>query len=305
MERRIRLEKKRSSYFIGIIFEWERKRNESYLNYNIERTARILNENVDALKLEVENYIFDILKKKYENRLETKHSTLEQIEGDIYVDSVLENVEIRLQSMIDIWEKKYPSSVPNKNELQKLTDDEQNVHTRVVNRQTKKYMDIIKMIDVPKGQRTADEIITVWLSESEMPWSKVQPVFNDMMTWGRTGTIFSKDDYLYRKVLRSLWTLIKTHTGDVYKELVKRLWEECLDSVGVCGQGHISRLANVLVGFDSRFISPQSVMERFQQQISEISEKDIGMEEKISEATTIMDQIEMPPEERQAWLDAF
>jgi len=305
MERRIRLEKKRSSYFIGIIFDWERKRYEGYLNQSIERTARILDENADAFKLEVENYIFDILKKKYENRLETKHSTLEQIEGDIYVDSILENVEIRLQTMIDIWEKKYPSSIPTKNELQKLTDDEQNVHTRVVNRQTKKYMDIIKMIDVPKGQRTADEIITVWLSDSEMPWSKVQPVFNDMMTWGRTGTIFSKDDYLYRKVLRSLWTLIKTHTGDVYKELVKRLWEECLDSVGVCGQGHISRLANVLVGFDSRFISPQSVMERFQQQISEISEKDIGMEEKISEATTIMDQIEMPPEERQAWLDAF
>jgi hypothetical protein len=264
-----------------------------------------LNENANALKLEVENHIVDILKKRYENRLEIKHSTLEQIEGDIYVDSILENVEIRLQSMIDIWEKKYPSSIPTKNELQKLTDDEQNVHTRVVNRQTKKYMDIIKMIDVPKGQRTADEIITVWLSDSEMPWSKVQPVFNDMMTWGRTGTIFSKDDYLYRKVLRSLWTLIKTHTGDVYKELVKRLWEECLDSVGVCGQGHISRLANVLVGFDSRFISPQSVMERFQQQISEISEKDIGIEDKISEATTIMDQIEMPPEERQAWLDAF
>ena len=305
MERRIRLEKKRSSYFIGIILDWERKKYEGYLYQSIERAARILNENADALKLEVENHIFDILKKKYENRLETKHSTLEQIEGDIYVDSILENVEIRLQSMIDIWEKKYPSSVTTKDELQKLTDDEQNVHTRVVNRQTKKYMDIIKMIDVPKGQRTADEIITVWLSDSNLPWSKVQPVFNDIVTWGKTGTIFSKDDYLYRKVIRSLWTLIKTHTGDVYKELVKRLWEECLDSVGVCGQGHISRLANVLVGFDSRFISPQSVMERFQQQISEISEKDIGIEDKISEATTIMDQIEMPPEERQAWLDAF
>lgn len=305
MERRIRLEKKRSSYFIGIIFAWERKGYEVYLNHTIERTAKILNENADALKLEVENHIVDILKKRYENRLKTNHSTLEQIEGDIYVDSIFENVEIRLQTMIDIWEKKYPSAVPNKNELQKLTDDEQNVHTRVVNRQTKKYMDIIKMIDVPKEQRTPDEIITVWLSDCQIPWSKVQPVFNDMVTWGRTGTIFSKDDYLYRKVIRSLWTLIKTHTGDVYKELVKRLWEECLDSVGVCGQGHISRLANVLVGFDSRFISPQSVMEKFQQQISEISEKDIGIEEKISEATTIMDQIEMPPEERQPWLDAF
>ena len=305
MERRIRLEKKRSSYFIGIIFDWERKGYEVYLNHTIERTAKILNENADALKLEVENHIVDILKKRYENRLKTNHSTLEQIEGDIYVDSIFENVEIRLQTMIDIWEKKYPSAVPNKNELQKLTDDEQNVHTRVVNRQTKKYMDIIKMIDVPKEQRTPDEIITVWLSDCQIPWSKVQPVFNDMVTWGRTGTIFSKDDYLYRKVIRSLWTLIKTHTGDVYKELVKRLWEECLDSVGVCGQGHISRLANVLVGFDSRFISPQSVMEKFQQQISEISEKDIGIEEKISEATTIMDQIEMPPEERQPWLDAF
>jgi hypothetical protein len=73
----------------------------------------------------------------------------------------------------------------------------------------------------------------------------------------------------------------------------------------MCGQGHISRLANVLVGFDSKFISPQGIMERFRDQISEIASKDISIEAKISETILIMNEIEMPPEDRQVWLDAF
>ena len=73
----------------------------------------------------------------------------------------------------------------------------------------------------------------------------------------------------------------------------------------MCGQGHISRLANVLVGFNSKFISPQGIMERFQEQIAEISGKDISIEDKIAQTILIMNEIEMSQEERQVWLDAF
>jgi hypothetical protein len=306
MDRRIKNERKKMSFFMEIISMWERKAiSEGHLNWYIELFAKRVDEDLQVITISIEDYIVNVLKEKYEKRLKSGHSTLEQIEGDIWKDAIFENVEIRMFSFLDIWEKKYPNSVPKKQELQKLASDEQNVHTRVINRQTKQYMDIINSVNVPKDQKTLDDIVTAWLSVSEIPWSKISIVYNDMVMWGKKGTIFSEGDYLYRKVLRSLWSLIKTHEGDVYKELLNRLWEECLESVGMCGQGHISRLANVLVGFNSKFISPQSIMERFQEQVSEIAAKEISIEDKISEAILIMNEIEMPAEERQNWLDAF
>lgn len=288
-----------------IISMWELKRTEGLLYWYIEMSSNRIGEDFETFKVSIEEHIVNILREKYERRLKTKHSTLEQIEQDIWVDSIFENVENKMFSFLDIWEKKYPFSVKEKKELQKIAGDEQNVHTRVINRQTKQYMDIINSVTVPKDQKTVDEIITSWLSISEMSWSKINSVYLDMIEWGKKDTIFSKDDYLYRKVLRSLWSLIKTHTGEIYIELVKRLWEECNESVGVCGQGHISRLANVLVGFNLKFISPQNIMERFQEQIAEISKKETSIDYKISETILIMNEIEMPQEERQVWLDAF
>jgi hypothetical protein len=264
-----------------------------------------INEDYDIFKNSIEDYIVNTLQKKYENRIKTKHSTLEQIEEDIWNDSIFINVENRLFSFLDIWEKKYPFSIPNNTELKKLTDDSQNVHTRVINRQTRQYTEIIKNINVPKGQKTIDEIITAWLSDLKLPWSEISNVFIDMNEWGSKATIFIENDYMYRKMIRSLWALIKTKTGEIYLEILKRLWEECLESVGMCGQGHISRLANVLSGFDSNFISSVSIMERFREQISDISTKDLSIEDKIKEANFIMDEIDMPLEERQTWIEAF
>jgi hypothetical protein len=305
MDRRIRLERKKLSLFMEIVSMWERKHLEVNLLWYIELFAKRIDEDFHVFKTSIEDHIVNVLKEKYEKRLKNRHSTLEQIEEDIWKDATFENVEIRMFSFLDIWEKKYPASVPEKKELQKIAGDAQNVHTRVINRQTKQYMDIINSVIVPKDQKTIDEIVTAWLSVSEKSWSDIMPVYNDMIEWGKIDTIFSKGDYLYRKVLRSLWFLVKTHTGDTYKEILNRLWEECLESVNMCGQGHISRLANVLVGFDSKFISPQGIMERFRDQISEIASKDISIEAKISETILIMNEIEMPQEERQVWLDAF
>jgi len=305
MERRLRFEKRRLSFFMDIIMRWERRDSESILNWYMQFYSHKINEDYDIFKNSIEDYIVNTLQKKYENRIKTKHSTLEQIEEDIWNDSIFINVENRLFSFLDIWEKKYPFSIPNNTELKKLTDDSQNVHTRVINRQTRQYTEIIKNINVPKGQKTIDEIITAWLSDLKLPWSEISNVFIDMNEWGSKATIFSENDYMYRKMIRSLWALIKTKTGEIYLEILKRLWEECLESVGMCGQGHISRLANVLSGFDSNFISSVSIMERFREQISDISNKDISIDNKIKEANFIMDEIDMPLEERQNWIEAF
>jgi hypothetical protein len=74
----------------------------------------------------------------------------------------------------------------------------------------------------------------------------------------------------------------------------------------MCGQGHITRLANVMVGFHEGFLTPTNPKEEFQNNIAKISENgNISIKEKIEQAIILMNSINMPEEEREAWLEAF
>jgi hypothetical protein len=74
----------------------------------------------------------------------------------------------------------------------------------------------------------------------------------------------------------------------------------------MCGQGHITRLANVMVGFHDGFLSPRNAKEDFQDQIAEIAGNDnLPLKEKMEQAIILMNTIKMPNEERSAWYDAL
>jgi hypothetical protein len=131
-------------------------------------------------------------------------------------------------------------------------------------------------------------------------------VYEDMRKWGKQKKIYADNDYLYRNTLRGLWALIKTYQGDTFKELLKRLYEECNESIEMCGQGHITRLANVLVGFHESFLSPQSSKELFQDKIALLAANaTISLEEKIKEVLLAMDEHQIPEAERSAWIEAL
>jgi hypothetical protein len=208
--------------------------------------------------------------------------------------------------MLDSWEKAFPWSVKKKLGLQKLADDEQNVHTRFVIKQTNTSIDIINKSSIPKKQRTIDEIVTAWVQILELPWSEINDIYLDMEIWGKKEKIYTDKDYLYRNTLRGLWALIKTYEGETYKELLKRLYEECKESLQMCGQGHITRLANVLVGFHESFLSPQSNRMLFQDKIASLAaDTSMSLDVKIKETVLAMDEYQIPEGERSAWIDAL
>jgi hypothetical protein len=99
--------------------------------------------------------------------------------------------------------------------------------------------------------------------------------------------------------------MIKTYKGELYNELLKRLWEECWESIGLCADGHVGRLVNVLVGFDDEFKNDVSPMVYFQNNISLIADADTPLEFKIQQAKKLMDEIGMPEAQRAEWLSAF
>ena len=75
--------------------------------------------------------------------------------------------------------------------------------------------------------------------------------------------------------------------------------------MGMCCEGHISRLCNVLVGFDDAFQPPVALGELMQQKMAAIAGLDVSEEEKRRQATQWFTEHGVPEAERVAWLDAF
>jgi hypothetical protein len=262
-----------------------------------------------SLNEELGEYIYKTLKKKYERARAPKRRlmTNDEIEADIGNRSITADVRERLLALLDVWDA-IDGAAPTialavedmKTDLGKFIKDRQNVHTRVVNRQTNAIMSELAKQPVKKKQKTMDEIMEIW--QAKYTWDTIQPIYKDMTYWANVSEVEKEDDWAYRVALRALWAKIKTYETETRDELTKRLFEECQDSVGMCAQGHLTRLANVLVGFDGS-VAPQK--ESLQDRMVAISLLELDTELKIVQATKIMDEMNIPKEKQTAWLEAF
>ena len=189
---------------------------------------------------------------------------------------------------------------PPKTDLEALSRDNQNVHTRAVNKQTADGVTALLETAVAVGQDTLGEIKGAWETR---PSATRKSVLKDMSRWYKTATCREDDDYLYQRLLDGLWTRIKLskHKDD----LIQRLWEEADESRSMCCEGHISRLCNVLVGYDETFKAPVSAGEMLQQRIAAIAGEDISIPYKVVKAWEVMEELQIPREQRMDWIEAF
>jgi hypothetical protein len=192
-------------------------------------------------------------------------------------------------------------------ELGRLAGDAQNVHTGVVVKHTNDGTDKLLSIPVPKDQRTLPEITAaVMMKLHIIKFSKVLDVLSDMGRWYDCNTCRNPGDYLYKRVLDGLWARIRSETNiEIQKELILRLYQEMHESNGMCCEGHISRLVNVMVGFDEAFAPPVSFGELLQNKMAAIYAMDIDTTEKVKQATAYFDELGVPAVERTAWIEAF
>ena len=273
---------------------------------NLAKYIILPESNPRVFAKQVEDYMVNHEKGVYEYLISVEGWTVDRVEEDIpWIYFFSDMVNSRLASMVDTWRIKYGQPAPPAKEWTMFTNDGQNVHTKVVTRHMNDGLEILKAFEVPAGQKTVDEIVTAFVNELHLGGHQLVTVYKDMIKWGRVSEIFAENDYLYRQVLRGLWAKIKTYSGDLRKELIQRLWEECLEAEGMCATGHIGRLTNVLVGFDEAFKPQISFKEMLQNTMAQISQLDVTEDEKIRLATKAMDDMDIPLEERQVWLDAF
>ena len=111
-------------------------------------------------------------------------------------------------------------------------------------------------------------------------------------------------DVHYDELLRRTWDYALAHP-DVTNEIGVRLAEEVVDGVGLCAQGKMTRLANVLRGFDARLESVSTLSTREQLQNRMITLRAFPMEERKAAAEAVFAELSIPPEEQASWLEAL
>jgi len=210
------------------------------------------------------------------------------------------------------WLEQWPADVaprpPARTELENFARDTQNIHTRVVTQQTNAALDILLNADVPSDQKTVTETHMCFMDHIALGRIKtgldiIGSVDRDVKRWYRTQTCRMEGDFLYKRTLDGLWAKIKT--SPLRKELEIRLWQEMVDSLGMCGDGHISRLTNVLCGFDEAFAPQLSAAEQLQNRMAVIAGMEGGIILQVAEAMAAFKELKVPQEEWEAWVDAL
>ena len=104
----------------------------------------------------------------------------------------------------------------------------------------------------------------------------------------------------YATAFNHLWAYIRSHEHK--GELVKRLSEEIRDGVGMCANGRLARLMNVVEGY-MEGVSTTSRKELFQNRMAVIAKMEKSAQWEA--ATKAFQEFEIPEGERGTWLEAL
>ena len=219
--------------------------------------------------------------------------------------------------------RRHPRFGPERREAQ-LAFDPQNVHTNEISQQMRTSIAMLMEIhnEIPSSQTTTmNEIYESWqklpiqpkavavlphrTSQMLTKQERVNRTYNDVVQWWNRDTIFLEGDKLFRKCLRALWYSIKRFPDVVRRDLENTLFEECESGVGMCTQGHMARLSNVLVGYDDAYKPQVSTGEMLQQKMAAISQMEIHESEQRRMAGEVLRELNVPAEQHAAWLEAF
>lgn len=188
----------------------------------------------------------------------------------------------------------------NLHPLGAFANDRQNVHTTETNimlRAVNTQLETVSPIADPLR-----DISWEWNNVNLGTAQQQNSVRADMQHWYDTEHVTVAGDFAYKNMLDRVWGLINAsrHRAD----MIVRLWEECVDALGMCAAGHLTRLANAVQGFDENApILEESRSERLQNAMAQISQLDPG--ERESAARRIFAELGVEGDAQTPWLEAL
>jgi hypothetical protein len=185
-------------------------------------------------------------------------------------------------------------------EMERFVNDGQNVHRLdVVNMVVETYRRIIDNVIVPEEykwnkesiSKTVGEIITECKLPTNVGWQ--------MLTKYRDGDTIYDIEAAYPRILDAVWQFIKNH--DDKDCLVNTLKIELTDNVGMCQQGNLTRLCNILSGY-MEGIQLRPLAEQLGDllpPLMEVPDEEIRLER----ARGVLRSLRVPDQEWDRWLD--
>ena len=137
---------------------------------------------------------------------------------------------------------------PAQDNLGAFAADRQNVHTSQIVEMVKKTVARVLTVEVPEPYRWNMEVCS--LTPGEII---IQCRLNPSAAWQmqsqycQSNSIYEMEPGIYGKVLDCVWQFIQNSPDK--NDLISILRTELLDNVGMCAQGNLSRLCNILAGY--------------------------------------------------------
>lgn len=190
---------------------------------------------------------------------------------------------------------------PPVRELAAFAQDNQNVHTTHAVKQTKDIIKKILEIKVPvryqwnkhECSKTPGHIIMQ---------CKLTPTAAWQMTakYCQAETIYEMGEGIYGRVLDCVWQFILASPDR--EDLMKIVKVEMQDNIGMCAQGNLSRLCNILSGYLDDVVIRESPAEIMGRMISSILET-ADITERARKMTEALIEAKMPIEKWNEWAE--
>lgn len=186
-------------------------------------------------------------------------------------------------------------------ELRRFINDNQNVHTQAAVQQTKDIVQKILNIPVPLEYRwnmsecskTPGDIIVRCKLTPKGSWQMISKYCQDE-------DIYELGRGIYGKVLDGVWQYVLNSSDK--EDLYVILKQEMEDNIGMCAQGNLSRLCNILAGYMEGVgpqESPAEILGRKLPLLMEIEDDN----ERIGAAFKLLVELAIPQEQWLSWIE--
>lgn len=264
------------------------------LNRTQREQVRVTGVNPDAVARQRHQERQDLLfarrvARQEEQRIDNIINIINQNINNININNIGVRVDHRVQAAAPVGE------------LAQFASDPQNVHTTETIKKVKEIIEKVLKVPVPteykwnitECSKTPGEIILECKLSPKATWQMSAMYCAD-------SEIYELGKGIYGRVLDCVWQFIlkSEHKAD----LCRILKSELQDNIGMCAQGNLSRLANILAGYMDGVKSQESISEILGRELPPLMEiEDAGL--RMIQFIEKMQENNVPPKDWLEWAE--
>lgn len=218
----------------------------------------------------------------------------EALNEDFFNTRMPLNLGRLLQEELPFFQRRHAQIQFPQTELSRISSDVENVHDSKVNKNIKKLANEILKVSIPEDLDVMKTIFNEVVSADDVRAQLTYMYYNKdkFLDYGESS---------YRKFMDHIISYALSQSEIKKKEIFAILNNEIKDSIGLCFQGNISRLINVLSGYIEIEIEYEPTLGEVFAEIAKISDPDI----KFDKAIQTFEDFNVEQSKWNDWLDVL